>query len=1153
MDMSAENKKIVAQKKFQFCSGGYAGLNPNFILFAIEQREEIPEDFSCCLKVLKNILFRGNPVNLSKNLKSELSKYFGNDQLFDNFDRSIKYSFDMQKRMDWIGLIKGGDNKNPALDFYEMMQENLPQYANLFLPECYFFRFINSSSINQACAVDFYNPFFKLVIEIDGSQHRESVQKLNDKERDRILRENNVDCFRIPTDTNFNEKISELKSILESKDYPFVQNKDISKIEKTLTFIFRFQIALLEAYEKGFFIFDDIFLKIDEDIDKKVFEIALDDLIIWLQNLLNIANSQIVLKKHNIIITDEFKEQNAINIDISISKLYDYTDIRHNKDVVCVRNDFFKYSGDTKIDFSSEKNYFKLSCSDFRFDNVTPEKHHNELLFFLENFFGFKEFRPKQEEIICQGLAPQNGVIGLLPTGSGKSLCFQYVGLLTPGVSLIVEPLISLMEDQCSNLIERHRITNTGLIRSSKDDPLLGKAAFDRLKDLNIKFLYISPERFLNKEFEELIQTLIECIGQIVIDEVHTLSEWGHQFRTSYLLLFNDLFELGFGKTRCLLMGTSGTASTRVTQDIATEFKKVNKKARLIKSDSVKRPELSYSVIACSDDEEKKNKVYQLILDKAKNNEKSLVFAPYTSDAKTLDKLIKDKKSYMIKSDYFIGEKKDSSNNAPASKSNREKIESFKKGNINVICATKAFGMGLDIPDIRQTIHFGISDSVEAIYQEMGRAGRDAKPSKCYVVYFKDKANLDSILNTFKNNFVALADDCDSYSKMLRHVRKPIIEDGRQKWITPTPQCLYGETYKQITLMASSNSDVNFETEFLSYIWEFISRNRQEEFYLTEAFNFLQEKMRGFGFSQKFYKRQKNGDNWEDVPNLNSFGNMFEKGLYKLYCLRLLKLWKMNYMSSIDNPMFTNITILPIDDFELKENLLNHILRYDSTFKVKDYEPEPKKNIFKNLCVWYFNTYFENRWNSLKNLYDMVTTFSSSEVFEERIESYFKTNNQLDMSIIDISNYQQWFDVINSDTLTSLKDQIANKLTEFPNNLSVNFISGIVYLKIDDFDNSYGREKLKNAFQVIDEKLERDLPEILNLSFENLSISERKVFIRFLFEFFPHYFNNSHLIDVMEKFEPNVKLKFDDRSDLLKEVNILTSFRNQISKLLINQ
>ena len=183
----------------------------------------------------------------------------------------------------------------------------------------------------------------------------------------------------------------------------------------------------------------------------------------------------------------------------------------------------------------------------------------------------------------------------------------------------------------------------------------------------------------------------------------------------------------------------------------------------------------------------------------------------------------------------------------------------------------------------------------------------------------------------------------------------------------------------------------------------------------------------------------------------------------------------------------------------------------------------------------------------------MVTTFSSSEVFEERIESYFKTNNQLDMSIIDISNYQQWFDVINSDTLTSLKDQIANKLTEFPNNLSVNFISGIVYLKIDDFDNSYGREKLKNAFQVIDEKLERDLPEILNLSFENLSISERKVFIRFLFEFFPHYFNNSHLIDVMEKFEPNVKLKFDDRSDLLKEVNILTSFRNQISKLLINQ
>ncbi|MEI3535610.1 MAG: helicase-related protein [Bacilli bacterium] len=279
------------------------------------------------------------------------------------------------------------------------------------------------------------------------------------------------------------------------------------------------------------------------------------------------------------------------------------------------------------------------------------------------------------------------------------------------------------MEDQCENLAKRNKITNVSFINST----FKGKLGNSLFEENAVKILYVSPERFFNQEFCQILQGNIDKISQIVIDEVHCLSEWGHYSRTSYLLLLSILKDLSL-KEETLLMGVTATASIKVIQDVTREFKKLKEKVYLIKNINTKRKELNFIVDNINDnyivdnvnDNYKLETVTKIVKKYVEKNEKVIIFVAYKSE-KFIDKIKNHLSSYINGIDdkiaIYTGGNKETFDN---SNENKEQLLKDIKEH-NVIIATKAFGMGVDIPDIRCTIHYDFSSSLESLYQEAGK------------------------------------------------------------------------------------------------------------------------------------------------------------------------------------------------------------------------------------------------------------------------------------------------------------------------------------------------------------------------------------------------------------------------------------------------
>ena len=320
--------------------------------------------------------------------------------------------------------------------------------------------------------------------------------------------------------------------------------------------------------------------------------------------------------------------------------------------------------------------------------------------------------------------------------------------MLTAGISIVISPLKILMEDQCENLTKRNKITNVSFINSTSK----GKLGNSLFEENAVKILYVSPERFFNQEFCQILQGNIDKISQIVIDEVHCLSEWGHDFRTSYLLLLSILKDLSL-KEETLLMGVTATASIKVIQDITREFKKLKEKVYLIKNINTKRKELNF-IVDNVNVNYKLETVTKIVKKYVEKNQKVIIFVAYIS---SIDK-IKTKLSSNINgiddkiAIYTGGDKNIEFDNSNENK--EQLLKDIKENKYNVIIATKAFGMGVDIPDIRCTIHLDFSSSLESMYQEAGRAGRDGIASECHIIYY----NSQELDNLMKNKKILISD-----------------------------------------------------------------------------------------------------------------------------------------------------------------------------------------------------------------------------------------------------------------------------------------------------------------------------------------------------------------------------------------------------------
>ena len=320
----------------------------------------------------------------------------------------------------------------------------------------------------------------------------------------------------------------------------------------------------------------------------------------------------------------------------------------------------------------------------------------------LRNVFGFESFRPNQEAII-KNILQERDVFAVMPTGGGKSLCYQLPGLLREGTAVVISPLISLMKDQVDAARENGI---AALFMNSSLDQREWTDAYRKLTAGLIKLLYIAPERFALPQFLETLKSI--PLSLFAIDEAHCISEWGHDFRPDYLALsaipslFPDVPVAAF----------TATATEKVQTDI---IGKIGLRAPHIVRASFNRPNLFYQV-------EPKSDIHQQLLVFLKDHEEeSGIIYRTTRDA--VEATAAFLASHGIKAlPYHAG----------LSSKNREKNqESFNRDKTAVIVATIAFGMGIDKSNVRFVVHADLPKHVEAYYQETGRAGRDNEPAHC--------------------------------------------------------------------------------------------------------------------------------------------------------------------------------------------------------------------------------------------------------------------------------------------------------------------------------------------------------------------------------------------------------------------------------------
>jgi ATP-dependent DNA helicase RecQ len=324
----------------------------------------------------------------------------------------------------------------------------------------------------------------------------------------------------------------------------------------------------------------------------------------------------------------------------------------------------------------------------------------------LKKHFGYDAFRPLQQEIIEDALAGRD-VFALMPTGGGKSLCFQLPALMRDGLTIVVSPLISLMKDQVDAL------QTSGIAATFLNSTLDRDEAIARLHGLHrghYRLLYVAPERLMLDTFLE--RALNWNIAQIAIDEAHCISEWGHDFRPEY----RELKKLRKHLPDVPIMALTATATERVRTDIVQQLHLREPRCYVA---SFNRPNLTYRVVP-------KSPAYEqlLALVRSRPNESGIV---YCASRKTADSLAKK-----LSGD-GIGAKPYHAGLEPTARAKHQ--EQFLRDDARVITATIAFGMGINKPNVRFVVHYDLPKNIESYYQETGRAGRDGLPSECVLLF----------------------------------------------------------------------------------------------------------------------------------------------------------------------------------------------------------------------------------------------------------------------------------------------------------------------------------------------------------------------------------------------------------------------------------
>jgi ATP-dependent DNA helicase RecQ len=1093
-------------------TANYANTNSNFVIQNL-QGKRVETEYLGAICILKNILQRGSPTLMSSYLQGNLG------ELHKTVDFHLPTALISNRSVSWSRIIRG-DEHNDYYPAQKFIEELIPRYLDefsfiqqLIIPE------VPINDITQVKVdkyeeqqVDFYLPQAYLVIEIDGEQH--SGKEKADATRDEHFGNYGIEVIRIKThdlvqeNSSFLAAVDAIKKRIEriiaselkrrdNGDYriglidyqsSYLEPISTDKSELIATAIIRFQILILELLERRE-------LRFEEDWNIEVLchdtigfsKLAIEDLFVWFRCLLQLQKTPFTeptIDLQEIDAESGFSRTDSLKVDFSL--LQRYTDeFQTNEGVIFVRTDYFdRYlafkKGDSnqglKFSHFESYDYFQISTSNLiKYDLTFGGENSDEkpLLYllwnmFLQNYSDLSietlKFREGQLPIIANILS-RNDTIGLLPTGSGKSVCYQMAAILQPAISFVVCPIKALMYDQKADL-DNVYFTRTNHITGDFDaaEKARIQREFGRGKYF---FIFISPERFQIKTFREYFRSVNSNfkIAYAVIDEVHCLSEWGHDFRTSYLNLSATIqrFCSDFN-----FLGLTATASLKVLTDLKIEFgiKQENVKTPMVYT----REELEFNVI--DDQGDKVTEVVNL-LHKIDQNEKVLelkgketkcgiIFTPTVNGrsgcyplSQRLSNVLNAKVNYYSGSIPRIDGHEIMKSNEFDLYKNRIQ-DGFKKNEFSLLTATKAFGMGVNKGNIHYTIHYGIPGSMESLYQEAGRAGRDkprfkAKKAQCYVLLSKshDKQILDQV---FKPKITLT--ELQELSKKIK-----------------------GDVNSNLFLFLVGQDSIKKEFEIISKLYRTYARPKASGIIVR-------------GSSIKSKKAQT------------------EKAIYRLSQLGIVKDWTIE--SFFGGGEF-EVEFFEFNEKKIKEALIATIRKYEANFNIDSLPKEDKYDAYRKilneapahytkvdkmiliLLQWTYDNFTDSRRQSLKNIYencrDLADEPSKKDEFKQRIENYFKISEAtyvLQHVAENPMDHSKWFEVfcqIEENKLTnsfiterqqeSLRDNLSRFLESYMNNTGLDLISGLLRLMLNDFENADGANRLRSSLNYV-KSLEND-------------------------------------------------------------------------------
>jgi len=352
--------------------------------------------------------------------------------------------------------------------------------------------------------------------------------------------------------------------------------------------------------------------------------------------------------------------------------------------------------------------------------SLEPAKHHGKVTFeeLLKNSFNLNSFREGQKQIIS-GVLAKKDVLAVLPTGGGKSLCYQFPALYLETLVIVISPLIALMKDQVASL--RRQGIPAGCLYSGQSASEKIEI-FNRISQGGTFILYLSPERVQKEGFQKWI--LHRSVGLFAIDEAHCVSQWGHDFREEY----GQLSVLKTLRPDVPTLALTASATPTVLSDIAKQLRLRSPELRV---HGFYRPNLYYQVEMCGDEDSK----LELLTQALQQTPEGRVIV-YCGTRKVTESIFEFLNLRFKKVGFYH-----------AGLSNGERTqtqEAYTKGDLRILVATNAFGMGIDQPDVRLVVHYQMPANIDSLYQEMGRAGRDGLPSTCLMLYSKKDKGLQS-------------------------------------------------------------------------------------------------------------------------------------------------------------------------------------------------------------------------------------------------------------------------------------------------------------------------------------------------------------------------------------------------------------------------